>query len=436
MTTRASFYKSLGCMLLFGVASVALLMGSSIARADSKISIKPMISASAEYDSNFWRTEENEIGVYTYSIRPGISLGYETARTALFVSYTLNGLSYKAKDDAPEDQREADDENFLGHLFAFNGSYDLTNRLTIGVTDNFAISQVPTEIDSLGPTVNREEYTTNIFEPWVQYRIGDKWSARLSYIRDDIDYDETDLWDNYANSAKFGLNYRALPTLSLNFDYKYTKQEWDVGDREYTSNKFGLGFDKLFNYVSLGATGGYHFRNYQDADLDKDTDKFIWRGFLTWQNPPRSFASSGYSDGYLLGNQYVTLSGGQDFSVQTFYEDHYTNNWGMLNGGIRLGKINLGARLYLSNRDFDRLTGLNEAGQEVIRDDDRYDLSAHIAYNFIYNLSLRFTAGHEEQDSNWAGFDYENNYAMLYLHFNYDLASMGAFRDLGSFYYR
>jgi len=63
-----------------------------------------------------------------------------------------------------------------------------------------------------------------------------------------------------------------------------------------------------------------------------------------------------------------------------------------------------------------------------------FDISGTIAYLIKEKMSVSFTVGHEEQDSNLAGLDYENVYYMLHFNVNYDITGRGDFSKEASYY--
>lgn len=429
--------------VLIGVVILPVLL-SSEESIGAKIEIKPMITASAEYDSNFYRTEGNERAVDTYTVKPGVRLGTSTERSSLFVSYKLEAFWYNDRDSVPEGERKASNSDYLGHLFVLDGAYDATDRLTVGLKDDFTISQVPTESDRLAPRVDRETYLVNTLRPWISYDFSPKWFAMLDYHWNIVDYEERDFDDSQAHGPRFKLTYRPSRTLTLDFVYDYFNRKWS-DDREYNSNRARLGFEKLYNYLSFGGWAGYHDRSYDDPTPSEDarlgSDSTVpFAGYITWQNPSRAMGTSGFGDGFLLANSYANLSGGRDYPNLTFFRDNYTYDYIMLVLGASVWNQRI--PLYLKGeygvRDFERWTGLNTSGQEVIRRDDLYEIRAGIGYWITKKKQwlLSFSLGRETQDSNLVGFNWDNDYAMLKLRWNYDLASRGIFRNLGDYIYR
>ena len=76
-----------------------------------KIKIKPMINVGVGFDSNFYKTKDNEQAVLTYTAQPGIQLGFETAKTSVLLNYTLEGYIYQhhLDGDPPRDEKSGSD---------------------------------------------------------------------------------------------------------------------------------------------------------------------------------------------------------------------------------------------------------------------------------------------------------------------------------------
>ena len=73
-------------------------------------------------------------------------------------------------------------------------------------------------------------------------------------------------------------------------------------------------------------------------------------------------------------------------------------------------------------------------GLGIDREDKTYNVSGTIGYLINNYLSLNFTGGREERNSNMAGMDYENNYFILSLDFNYDISGRGGHTEEALYY--
>ena len=78
--------------ILFFLITASLILYPLIclAEGEGRIIIKPLLSTSWEMHSNFYKAETNEKEVYAYVLQPGVDLGYQTAKSSVFLHYTLN----------------------------------------------------------------------------------------------------------------------------------------------------------------------------------------------------------------------------------------------------------------------------------------------------------------------------------------------------------
>ena len=70
-----------GRILILFIAVVSRLFLPAAGMARGKVTVKPTITTSWKTDSNFFKSETNEREVYTYLLKPGIELGYDTGKS-------------------------------------------------------------------------------------------------------------------------------------------------------------------------------------------------------------------------------------------------------------------------------------------------------------------------------------------------------------------
>ncbi len=75
--------------------------------AQGRIVIEPIIETGMWTDSNFYKSENNEKRVHTYSVKPGIKLGYTTDKSQVSLDYFANILRYDDQDTIPAGQISA-----------------------------------------------------------------------------------------------------------------------------------------------------------------------------------------------------------------------------------------------------------------------------------------------------------------------------------------
>ena len=131
-------------VLVLLAGAVPLLWTAAPSSAESKFKIKPMVTAGARYETNFFNTEENERDVYTFLLQPGIQVGWETGKTQALLNYTLEGYKYEDAGGEPEGGPDISDYDYIGHLAALNLSHRPARRLTLILDDSYYRTRYPT----------------------------------------------------------------------------------------------------------------------------------------------------------------------------------------------------------------------------------------------------------------------------------------------------
>ena len=408
------------------LAAIVLFIPSipAVGLAESKIIIKPMISASWRLDSNFYKAEDNERDVYTYLLQPGIQLGWETAKSEVLLSYTLEAYFYDDKSDVPPGEVPADDENYVGHLAVFDAKHSLTDRLTLGLHDSFYITREAAESDKFSNSIDRKKYTVNRLTPLVFYDFENRFSVGLRYRWTDIDYADADGDDSTEERWLCNLLYNPTRTTTLDLDYQRWTLDYKLGGAEYTSDQIKLLLQKRYKYFAFNGGIGYHNRSFEDPDLgDQDTIAYILS--VTGQNPPPPEQTRRLGQQYLRAKSHIYFAAERNFNNLGYYYDMFTaDRFTMSTGHVFQEKILAGVKGYYQISDY----------IETDRKDDTYDISASIGYLIKKEMTLSFIAGREERDSNWAGYDYKNRYFMLKFDFNFDIGSRAGYTEEASYY--
>ncbi|MEA3358579.1 MAG: outer membrane beta-barrel protein [Thermodesulfobacteriota bacterium] len=391
-----------------------ILSLSGTALAIEKFNIKPKISANWKIDNNFFKSETNEREVYTYLLQPGFDFGFETAKSLISLSYTMNYYKYNDQDSVPAGSQSADENDYTGHRAIFKAGYKAFERLKLGLYDFYNRTRDPADSDSLSNSISREKYSVNQVLPWIAYELGPKLSAGLKYRYKEKDYDDVINEDSEENRVILKLAYNLKPKMLLNLEYQTWKMNYNLTSSDYDSDQIKLIFMKQFNYFSFEAGGGYQNRGFDDNAM-KDIDLFTYKIAIMGQNPPAPDMNP---------NSYITLAVEQNFNdlgegQQYFKAQRFT----LKAGHTFMEKIIASAEGYYQNSDYEATTGATPSGAIELREDQTYNLSGSLGYKFTDWLTFSLTTGYEDRNSNLAGFDYSNRYYMAKVDFSYNPGS-------------
>lgn len=374
-----------------GAVCLALLVSgvlSAEAMADTvRKSITPLLNASAQYDSNFFKTETDEEEVYTYLVQPGIEIATETERSHLSLYYTLDAYYYDEDVDA--------DLDFIGHTLKFDaGTKSRSKKLSLNFKDDYRRSRNPDYRDYLTSSVSRAEYGINRARPELQYQLGNV-RLGLAYENVLIKYDDTDVAANEDSTQNMGIgtiNYLLDRYNMIGVTGRYWKMDYDKTTVDYDAWQAMATYNRRGKYFSLNVGAGYQKREY-DHTL-ADIDGFIGRiGLGGSRNNTKFSINLDHNlnvDG--VGDQYYT-------TTKLALELAHT----LMNSGLKFG---LKGRL--QNSDYENNS----------REDDTWGVEGSLEYPLFRWLTLHCGAGYEERDSDAAGNDYDNFYGLVMFRFS------------------
>lgn len=349
-----------------------------------KVKIEPMITVGSRMDTNFYKAETDEKDVYTYFVKPGFKLGYETPKSKISLKYTLNANYY-----------DGDKDDYVGHSAILSGEIKPFARLTLGLKDSYSKTRDPGQADKFSNSVSREKYFVNRLNPTLLYEFGNKFSLGFGYMNTITDYDSSASEGSTEHKGILDLTYNFTPTTHIGLKYQHWKRDYDRLTSDYDSDELGLIFAKQFRRFSFEAGGGYHRRTFDNSIID-DINTFSYQLAASWKGANRSkfkfsvgqnFNDSGTGNSYFKETQF-SLSAGR-----TFREKISTN---------------IGAKYRVSDYETSN------------RKDNTYSISASLGYMLRKWLNFKIETGHEKRDSNFSGYDYDNTYIMGNIDVRYD----------------
>jgi len=349
---------------------------------ENRVTIKPMISVSTRWDSNFYRAEKSEEGIWTYLFQPGFELGYATAKSRISLIYSLNAAYYSG-----------DNENYIGHSLLFSARTSPFSRLELGVDDSYNRTRDTAQSDRFNNSVEGEIYSINRLTPAFYYRFGERFSTRLRYQNTLTDYSRQVSEDSVEHRGIFDLIYNFTETTALDLEYQRWIRDYDLKTSDYTSNQLMLILRKQFKYLTFEAGGGYHTRSFNENGLD-DMNTFSYRFAVTGQNPP--FPESRRS--------YITFAAEQNFNDAGAGDSYFkANKFSLSAGRIFMDKVSADFELTYRMGDY-------ETGSNPGRSDDIYSVSGGLSYLYKEWLRINGTVGYETRDSNFTEYNYDNAY--------------------------
>jgi polysaccharide biosynthesis protein VpsM len=390
------------------LAVICLALTGSQVSAQGRFIAKPHIQVDWQTDSNFHRSDTNEKNVYTYTVKPGINLGYTTDKTRMSLDYFFQVFRYDDQDENMPGQVDADEFDYTAHNAVFRLQNQATRRLLLGLDNTFIKTRDPASADASSNSVDRFEYNLNRFSPQANYQFGDKFSLGLRYTNLYTDYTDDgpgEGEDSTENRGGLTWLYRFTPKTSFDLDYQLWERDYDKTSVDYTSNQVMVNVKHQFNYLTFGAGAGYHNRDFDQAVPSGDIDQFVWKLSVLGQNPPDARTVPKSSVYVSFGSNLNDSGTGNTYFTSTRLDARLTY--------LFMEKINCILSGYYQNSEY----------ETSAREDDRWLVSLGADYLINPLFTVGIAGGLEERDSNLAGKDFDNQYVMLKARFNYDLGS-------------
>ncbi len=402
------FHAALACIFAGSVLCAAT------AQARGQVVIQPKISIGGQYNSNFWKTEEEEVSAYTYYAGPGVLVGYETQRTQLLIDGTLDLYWYDQQDDTPLGFEDAEELDYVGTSILGRINYQATDKINLGLRNELYITRYPARTlnfvnydgrsDGNSNDISRDKYTLNHFEPNIYYEFSERVGLQLKYRNTLTDY-EKDLEDSVENRGSASLFYNLNRDSAIFLDYQIWQRDYDEDSNDYLSNKITLNYQQTYSYWAFRGGAGYHNRSFDDDGLD-DIDLPSWQVQVRGQEPDTDRRTA---------RSRVLLDFGQELNDDGTGDSYYTATFISLELGYRFYERFVATlKGAYQNSDY-------EVGE---RDEDTYQAAARLSYYVLDYVTLGIDVGLENRDSNIPGNDYDDNYVMLTLGIDYDLKNL------------
>jgi hypothetical protein len=377
-------------VLFLSIFVVASFQSVNLAEAaQTNLTSDLLLNLGIIYDNNFYYDSEDERGVTTYLIQPGFEFGAETGKSEFAFRYTLDANYYD----------ESDENAFYGHTAFIMGNYEMSDRLSFNLSDNFIKTRDSAELDPLGNIATRDEYFKNRLSAILSLNFQPKFTTRVGYQNLITDYDDdANNDDSMGHQGIFDLIHYLNDSTSLDLEYLYWNMDYDGSTSDYISNQVSLVARKEWRIVALEAAVGYHKRTFDERGLD-DIDVVPYR-----------FTLDGSSSS---GKTRYSLSAAQNFNLRSDDGYYEANRFSFRVDRDLTAKITLGINGYFQNSDY----------VYTSRDDDTYEIMADLNYQIRERIAFYFAVSYENRDSNEPDQEYENGMTMGQLRFLHNIAN-------------
>lgn len=216
------------------------------------------LSLSEEYNDNIFLAHSNRDSDFITHVSPGIDLSIRSLKSELRLGYSPTFSYYSSYSEL----------NNTAHRFTANGLFNLSERLSLTLTDTFVKSSEIGDIraiQDLGPITGRTELRLNTVSGSISHRLSDNLSYILGVSYFDTDYKEPGFIDVKTYSGNMSISYRYTERTTLSANARYIKYDYKTGtDAEGQDYTLGV-THRLTPTLTVGATGGATITKIEDT---------------------------------------------------------------------------------------------------------------------------------------------------------------------------
>jgi hypothetical protein len=387
-TSGETMSKHCNLLLIFFSFVLFSIIHIDPCAAQSTVKTDLLLDASIIYDSNFYFDADDEEGVTTYLLQPGVEVWLERPKSEIALHYNLNANYYD----------ESGEDDFYGHTAFLLAAIEMTDRLSLELSNNFKYTRDSAQLDSLGNSADREKYYQNRLKPILSYHFEPKVTVNAGYQNWITDYRDNDEEDSTGHQGIFDLIYHLNRSASVGLEYHYWDMDYDGDTSDYTSNQLSFVARKEWMHTALEAGAGYQDREFDDSEID-DIDTVAYR-----------FRLEGNSTS---GKTRFSLTADQNFNnLNQSGEGYYkANRFSATTHYDLTERITAGVSGFYQNSDY----------KESRREDDTYNITGDISYLVKEWLVFNVAAGYETRDSDISSEEYDNTEVMARLQFAHSI---------------
>ena len=340
-------------------------------------------------------------------VRPQIKVNYHGTRSSMRFSYEVFKEWYNRYHPLDRTPTSYTDGSILF-------GYELTERLTLGLFDNYKDSLYSATRSEI-PDV-RDDYTQNILEPTIKYTdIGDRLSIALAGRWSYIDYEEDPLhihamdygfadWDEYGGRLNIGIALQTRTRFLINaglWERSYDEEAvaWNSDHSGYSVSA-GIS-QELGEGVTFQVMGDFCHRDYDSEQSEGDNAYDAFGGSVS------------------LSNQFSGITRLELEAFSNFDQSERVSSAFFRNTGAKgVFYTQLSERIEASFLcSFSRLTYDNI---DNAWDDDYFQAGVKLGYVVTEWLSIRGQYMFSRRDSGGDFGDYDNNLVSIYFQFRHN----------------
>lgn len=370
--------------------------------------LHPAVGLSAQYTTNFDRSQQNRRANLRTSLSPGLTLLINGARAKGQIAYSLS-----AAQDLFVEQTN------LFHSLAGQIAWDASPQLTFTASDALTRSDEPTQADRLGLRRERRVFLSNRFALGSTYRLGEIGTSGGYSLATFFDENGTDT-TSHALSAGLATRLGVQDTGGLGYSYTTSST---AGGEGINGHQLTASFGRQLSLLSAaGVSGSYALRTGSGRGEAAGGVTTLWSisaftayAIPTWSlngslgvsgvtgagGAQSSSVSSLSTFAYRFARATATLSWDQGFS-ETFLEGE---DFGL----VETRGVSASLSYPLSPAASGTVSGFyrqNEVpgrGGQPDRSDDNTGVSFTVSVRLRPWLTLRFDVAHTRQTSSVGG---------------------------------
>jgi hypothetical protein len=209
---------------------------ATLAGAD-EFDIIPFVALRQEYNDNLFFSVNDEIDDFITIITLGLEFDKETERILAELTGRIDRVLY-----AENDVLDATDQYYAGNL-----SYQITPRFSLLTEAGYSKdSRIDSDIAETGLVLRTAARERIRFVAGGNYFVTETTATSLTYLYDDIEYEDPEFVDSQEHSFNLGYNHqldKLLPTTMARINLRYTQWDFKNSLVDYYGGTLGGSWD-------------------------------------------------------------------------------------------------------------------------------------------------------------------------------------------------